>query len=98
MVEATRRGANTTVFLSSAVLCVAWGLASWLRSRDHWRQAAKAPKLDAAGRPARRRMWWVLWPFFNLAFITAAVALADEVREGKSWTGLIEVVADDRLW
>lgn len=96
--EAVRRGTNTPVFLSSTVLCVAWGLASLLRNRDHWRRAATPPKLDADGRPNNRRMWWALWPFFNLAFITAVIALVDDVRDGKSWTGVVEVMADDRLW
>lgn len=98
IVEATRHGANTVVFLSSAVLCIAWAAASVLRSRDHWRQAAKPPKIDGDGLPARRRMWWALWPFFNLSLITAIIAFVDDVRNGKTWSGFVDFTADDRMW
>ena len=96
--EAVRRGVDTSVFISSAVLCVAWALAAVLRSRDHWRQAAMPPKMDAHGLPANRRMWWGLWPFFNLAFITATVAIVNDINAGKSWSGLVSIAADDRVW
>lgn len=96
--EATRNGANTQIFLSSAVLCISWAVASVLRSRDHWRQAAKPPRIDRDGLPARRRMWWALWPFFNLSFITATIALVGEFNDGKTWSGLVDVAGDDRLW
>lgn len=99
IVEWVRHGSGTTMFLSSVVLCVAWAAASVLRSRDHWREAAKEPKIVGDGAPARRKTWWVLWPFFNLSFITAVLALVDDVRhDGKSWSGLTDVLADDRLW
>lgn len=98
IVEAVRHGVDTTIFVSSAVLCVAWALAAVLRSRDHWRQAAMPPKIDAHGLPANRRMWWVLWPFFNLSFITATVAIVSDSNTGKSWSGLVSIAADDRLW
>ena len=96
--EAVRHGFDTSIFLSSTVLCVAWALAAVLRSRDHWRQADMPPKIDSNGLPANRRMWWVLWPFFNLAFITATVAVVDDANGGKTWSGLVNIAADDRLW
>lgn len=96
--EAVRHGADTSVFLSSTVLCVSWVVASVLRSRDHWRKAGQPPKMDENGQPGRRRMWWALWPFFNLSFITATVALVTEGQDGKTWSELVDVVGDDRLW
>lgn len=100
IVEWVRHGNDTTVFVSSVVLCVAWAAASVLRSRDHWREAAKEPKvIGDDGTVARRKTWWALWPFFNLSFITAVLALVDHVRnDGKSYSGFTDVVADDRLW
>lgn len=97
-VEGIRHGFDTTIFISSTVLCVAWAFASVLRSRDHWREAAKPPSIGANGMPARRRLWWAIWPFFNLSFITAVAAFLESVRDGKSWSGILTVVTDDRLW
>lgn len=96
--EGARHGFDTSIFISSTVLCIAWAFASVLRSRDHWREAAKPPVIGTGGLPARRKLWWALWPFFNLAFVTAVAAFLDEVRHGKSWSGFMDVVADDRLW
>lgn len=98
VVEGVRNGVSTKVFVSSTVLCLAWALASILRSRDHWREAAKAPRIDGHGSPFRRRMWWALWPFFNLSFITAALAFVNEAQHGKSWSGFVDVLGDDRVW
>lgn len=93
--EWVRHGYGTAVFRSSAVLCFAWAVASALRSRDHWYQAAKPPTLYTDGLPARRKLWWALWPFFNLSFMTALAAV---VHDGKTYDGYVNMVADDRLW
>lgn len=99
IVELVRHGANTTVFVSSTVLCIAWATASVLRSRDHWREAAKEPSIGSDGLPTRRKLWWVFWPFYNLSFMTAMVAVIDRAgHDGKSWSGVVSVMADDRLW
>ncbi|CAN0009138.1 unnamed protein product, partial [Ectocarpus sp. 4 AP-2014] len=99
IVELIRHGADTTVFVSSTVLCIAWAAASVLRSRDHWREAAKEPSIGSDGLPARRKLWWVFWPFYNLSFMTALVAVIDRAGHGgKGWSGIVSVVADDRLW
>lgn len=95
VVEWARHGANTTVFHSSSVLCIAWAVAAIRRSGDHWQQAAKPPTLDADGLPARRKLWWALWPFFNLSFMTALAAVG---HDDKTHDGFMSVVADDRLW
>ena len=93
--EWARHGFHTPMFLSSAVLCIAWAFASVRRSHNHWHEAAKPPRLDANGLPARRKLWWALWPFFNLSFMTALAAV---VHDGKTHDGLLSIVADDRLW
>lgn len=98
VVEWARHGVDTPIFISSTVLCIAWAFASVLRSRDHWREAAKPPMVGAGGLPARRRLWWALWPFFNLSFITAVSAFVENVHHGKRWSGFISAVADDKLW
>lgn len=96
--EGVRHGIDTPLFVSSTVLCFAWAFASILRSRDHWREAAKPPVIGAGGLTSRRKLWWALWPFFNLSFVTAVVAFLDSVRHGKTWSGILSVVTDDRLW
>lgn len=83
------------MFRSSVVLCIAWAVASARRSGNHWHEAAKPPTLDTDGLPARRKLWWALWPFFNLSFMTALAAV---VHDAKPHDGLVSVVADDRLW
>lgn len=93
--EWARHGTNTTVFHSSLVLCIAWAIASVRRSKDHWQEAAKPPTLGTDGLPARRKLWWALWPFFNLSFMTALAAV---VHGHKTHDGFISIVADDRLW
>ena len=99
VVEAVRNGTDTPVFLSSVVLCVAWAMASVLRSRDHWREASKPVKIDGDGSPTRRRMWWALWPFFNLSMITAITAEVNGAQGGTDRrSDFVDVVADDRLW
>lgn len=99
-VRAIVNWADTQVFVSSVVLCLAWAVASVLRSRDHWREAAKPATIDGNGKPVRRRMWWALWPFFNLSLITAITAEVSEVKKGNAggWSDFLDVVADDRLW
>lgn len=96
--EGVKNGIDTSVFLSSAVLSAAWALAVVLRNRDHWLQALSPPVLDAQGRPGRRRMWWVLWPFFNLALITSAIAVADDYRDKEGIQSVMNYVEDDKLW
>lgn len=93
--ELARHGWHTPMFRSSVVLCVAWAFASALCNRNHWHEAAKPPKLYTDGVPARRKLWWALWPFFNLAFMTALAAV---VHEHKTHDDFVSVVADDRLW
>lgn len=95
IVEWARHGSNTTVFRSSGVLCVAWAIASVRRSKNHWHEAAKPPTLDPDGLPARRKLWWALWPFFNLSFMTA---LAEVLHDDKTHDGFMSIVEDDRLW
>lgn len=80
------------------ILCAAWAVAVVLRNRDHWLQALSPPVLDTDGRPGRRRMWWVLWPFFNLALITSAIALWDDYRHKEGTMSFINYVEDDKLW
>jgi len=94
-VEWARHGYSTTIFRSSAVLCVAWATASLLRGTLHWQEAAKPARIGASGRPARRKLSWLFWPFFNLAFWSA---LAVIVRGGNIHHDFRRMVADDRLW
>lgn len=95
MVEWLRHGYTTTIFRSSAVLCVAWATASLLHGTLHWQEAAKPARIGADGRPARRKLSWLFWPFFNLAFMSALAAI---VHDGNVHHELGKLVADDRLW
>ncbi len=94
--EWVRHGYSTTIFRSSAVLCVAWATASLLRSTLHWQAAAKPARIvGVSGRPARRRLSWLFWPFFNLAFMSALAVIVHDGNAHHDWR---RMVADDRLW
>ncbi|CAN0115459.1 unnamed protein product, partial [Discosporangium mesarthrocarpum] len=96
VLEACNHGFNTNLFVTGTTMCVAWLLAITAVTHDHWTQAAIFPVLDDAGQPKRQRMWWALWPFFNLSFITAITAYFTEGQQKHDH--LIDYLADDSLW
>lgn len=97
LVQASKAGADASIVVSGMVLFVSWALAVYLRNRDHWLLASSPPVLDASGRPMRRRTWWLLFPFFNLAFITSLVALIDKYKD-RDTAYVSDYVKDDKLW
>ena len=74
-------GADKSITLHT-VLAVAWAVGALCRNADHWYHspeklghphdgATNSEYRTVASLPKRRRMWPWLFPFFNLAFVSA---------------------------